>query len=396
MQKLEDEQKLQQEYLKLQQENVNKKLEDELKLQQEYLNKKYEVLQANVSSGSRASGRRSERSSSSKVQAWLESNADQTKLNERSIQELRTSGDVHDAHGVSYLSARERRQQPTVHLKTPKQLNHSNTKNVNSQYNTDINDYFSTSLQKTHHIDHQEQMHTQYAPPQAYPQQGQPTEVQQLMTRSLFSRDLPHFSGRAEEWPLFVSTYDRTTKMCGITEDENIIRLQRALKGKALESVQHRLMFPSSASMVIDTLRMLYGRPEAIIFSLIDKIRSDSPPKAEKLSSMVDFAVSVQNLHAIMLASGLTVHLTNPMLVQELVDKLPATFKLDWAKYIHNTSANEVSLTTFEMWLSEIAKAVSRVSHVSFPPSNTANPIRHNRMLVHSVQGKSCPVCLTN
>lgn len=89
------------------------------------------------------------------------------------------------------------------------------------------------------------------------------------------AKDLPSFTGKAEEWPLFISSYETSTGLCGSSDGENLVRLQRCLKGKALEAV--RLLLPTMVSEVIKTLKVLFGRPEVIIHVMLQKIRSEPP-----------------------------------------------------------------------------------------------------------------------
>lgn len=45
----------------------------------------------------------------------------------------------------------------------------------------------------------------------------------QRTARQSMSRDLPSFSGRPEEWPIFVSNFERTKQVCGLSNDENAV-----------------------------------------------------------------------------------------------------------------------------------------------------------------------------
>lgn len=111
-----------------------------------------------------------------------------------------------------------------------------------------------------------------------------PSQIQ-LAARQAVSKDLPPFSGNPEDWPIFVSTFESTTAMCGYSDEENMIRLQKCLKGKAYEAVKSCLMHPTNVTNVMKTLRVLYGQPEAIIHSLIGKINAISPIKEDKLEA---------------------------------------------------------------------------------------------------------------
>lgn len=134
-------------------------------------------------------------------------------------------------------------------------------------------------------------------------------------------------------------------------------------------------MLPELLPEIIETLRNRFGRPEMIINSLLQKIRSDPAPKAEKLETLISFAQSVRNLCCVITASGLNDHLRNPMLIQELVNKLPAQTKLDWS--IYRSNLGDVNLKTFEIWLSNISRAVSAVTfNMTTTNSSDAKPDR--------------------
>lgn len=181
--------------------------------------------------------------------------------------------------------------------------------------------------------------------------------AEQIAARQVMPKDLPVFTGKPEEWPLFMNALENSSRICGFNDDENLIRLQRCLKGKALEAVRFRLMYPQQVPSVIDTLRMLFGKPDKIISSLLSQVRSEPAPKADKLDTLITFALAVQNICAIMEANHLQNHINNPCLLQELVDKLPPMLKLNWS--IHKQGLGDVNLTHFSSWLFNLAQAAS-------------------------------------
>ncbi|XP_055591192.1 uncharacterized protein LOC129743240 [Uranotaenia lowii] len=206
----------------------------------------------------------------------------------------------------------------------------------------------------------------------------------QLAARHAVTKELPTFSGNPEEWPLFISTYESSTRMCGFSDEENLLRLQRSLKGRALETVRSRLLHPAGLAGVIRTLKTLYGRPEVIVHSLVCKIREMPSPKTEKLGTLIDFGVAVQNMCATIVASGLNEHLCNVALLQELVERLPSTVKLDWAK--HRSTLQAVTLDDFSKWLEilvEAACVVTIPSTISAYASKPEKRIRKEEVHVH-------------
>lgn len=243
---------------------------------------------------------------------------------------------------------------------------------------------------------------------QPQPVQTRVLTATQVSARHVISKELPSFSGNPEEWPLFISSYENSTRTCGFSDDENLIRLHKCLKGKALEAVRFKLLLPSAVNDVVNTLRLLYGRPEIIISTLIQRVRNEPGPKIEKLDTLIPFALSVQNLCATIEISGIAAHMQNPMLIQELVDKLPAQLKLSWALHAQMV-AGGATLNTLGNWLFEIAQAANTVTSPFAQSSigseqkykkttekgfvNTHNEGRRISSTKEGQIDRNCPVC---
>ncbi|XP_055590353.1 uncharacterized protein LOC129742478 [Uranotaenia lowii] len=210
----------------------------------------------------------------------------------------------------------------------------------------------------------------------------------QIAARQVMSKDLPLFWGSPEEWPIFYSHYKMTTEACGYTDVENLARLQRSLKGIALDSVRSRLLIPSSVGSIIKSLKMLFGKPELIIYSLIKKVRETPPPKPERLDMLIMFGMAVVNMCDHMVATEQSDHLSNPILLQELIEKLPVANKTDWVRY--RSSLPSVNLKDFGRFMERtIHEASSVVLHV-LPQSrkSTAEWMQRDRSYVN-FHGKS-------
>ncbi|XP_053686572.1 uncharacterized protein LOC128736119 [Sabethes cyaneus] len=182
----------------------------------------------------------------------------------------------------------------------------------------------------------------------------------QLAARQVMPRDLPQFSGNPADWPVFISSFTNSTLACGYTSTENLCRLQRSLKGAAYDAVQSRLLLPESVPQVMDTLYLLYGRPELLIHALLDKVRSVPAPKVDKLETLIDFGMAVQCLCDHLEAAGQLAHLSNPSLLMELVGKLPAHVKMEWGYFLRDYP--EVNLKTFSEFMSNVVISASKVT----------------------------------
>lgn len=93
---------------------------------------------------------------------------------------------------------------------------------------------------------------------------------------------------------------------------------------------------------------------------LLSKVRKAPPPKADKLASFIQFGVVVQQLADHLEATDLTMHLMNPMLIQELTEKLPASTQLEWVRY--RRKAKVVTLRTLADFLSRIVRDASEIT----------------------------------
>ncbi|XP_062702635.1 uncharacterized protein LOC134285592 [Aedes albopictus] len=195
---------------------------------------------------------------------------------------------------------------------------------------------------------------------------------QQIAARHVVPKELPEFTGDPIDWPLFVSSYTNSTRMCGYTDDENLMRLQRCLKGNAKEAVRGHLYHPSSVPQVMATLETLFGRPELIVKCLMNKVHATPAPKAEKLESLISFGLVVQNLCSQLRSMGMDAHLSNPTLLQELVEKLPANIKLDWALYQRQVPV--VDLNAFGTYMTTIVSAASNVTFYTEPLRKQEKP----------------------
>ncbi|XP_055585502.1 uncharacterized protein LOC129738342 [Uranotaenia lowii] len=228
--------------------------------------------------------------------------------------------------------------------------------------------------------------------------QTRPSKAQ-LTARNGINRRLPPFSGKPEEWPLFLSSYTSSTEACGYNNIENLVRLQESLTGPALENVRGLLLYPKSVPKVIKKLRKLYGRPEILLQHYIDKVRKLESPKAEKLTTYIPFGNAVEQLCSHLEASGLYAHLINPTLIQDLVNKLPAINKREWVRYKRRKST--VNLRTFAKFISKIVSEICETNVDVESVLDSQKPRTKERVVfTHSVEErqtltaqKPCKAC---
>lgn len=159
---------------------------------------------------------------------------------------------------------------------------------------------------------------------------------------------------------MFISSYEQSTISCGYSNAENLVRLQRCLTGRARDAVRSRLLLPASVPQVMNTLRTLYGRPELLIRSLLETIRNTPGPRYDRPESILEFGLTVQNFVDHLQAAQQADHLSNPMLMQELVEKLPGPMRMDWATF--KSQRLRVTVLTFGEFMEKLVRAASEVS----------------------------------
>jgi Pao retrotransposon peptidase/Protein of unknown function (DUF1759)/Family of unknown function (DUF5641)/Integrase zinc binding domain len=210
------------------------------------------------------------------------------------------------------------------------------------------------------------------------------TTSNRMMARQLQGRDLPHFSGRPEDWPAFIAAYNTSTANCQFNNAENLTRLQRCLKGEASRSVQCLLIEPEGVPHALQKLEMRFGRPVVIIESLIQKVRDVPSVKSDRPETFIDFGVSVDNLVAMIKALKKPEHLANPTLIHELTKKLPPMTQIDW---MQTQTSDCPTLEEFSTWVSKYTDAACKL----YPPKQiTPESSKHDRKQIRKPHERVC------
>lgn len=141
-------------------------------------------------------------------------------------------------------------------------------------------------------------------------------------------KDLPKLTGDPLEWPVFIASFESSTKVYNIQNSENLIRLQSCLRGDALEAVKGTLIFPEKVPDAIKRLKLLFGRPEYIINKIQPRIMDFSNPKIDKFNTIIEYATYVESMVLTMQQAKMSAHLQNPSLLLTMVQKLPTQMQL--------------------------------------------------------------------
>jgi len=190
------------------------------------------------------------------------------------------------------------------------------------------------------------------------------------------TKELPKFTGRAEDWPIFEEDFHRTTLEGGYSNSDNISRLRKSLGGDAVKYVHSLMVSPDNVPQIIQDLKERYGQPEHIIRAMIEKVRKLAPFKTDQLEALIEFGSAVRNLTATVKMLQKPEHLCNPQLQKELEDKLPPSLTMQWLRWISGSGSRRKDIDHFSQWISE---EVSLACQVCPPTTNREEKVNQDR-----------------
>ncbi|KAG5874031.1 hypothetical protein JTB14_032007 [Gonioctena quinquepunctata] len=151
---------------------------------------------------------------------------------------------------------------------------------------------------------------------------------EKIFRRHSVENDFPIFDGRCEDWPTFIYSSKRISELCEYTDEEAMIKLKKCLRGEVRSTVAGRLISPQNLHQVIETLKMRFGKPEQIIETLLMKVKSISVVKENDMENLISLSSHISNVVSTIQSLNYESHVQNPMILKEIVQKLPDMLKL--------------------------------------------------------------------
>lgn len=225
-----------------------------------------------------------------------------------------------------------------------------------------------------------------------------------------FIQALPKYYGEVRDWAYFESVYDSTTIQGKYSELENVNRLREALQPPASDMVRSLIMFPKSASAIMDELRDAYGRPELLNVALMnDVLKIRNSFGSEDTEQLRTLSLAVRNYVASMEAIGKPAQLYNDFAITSLAYKLSHQHQTEWEAQRSPTTIT--SLKTFSDFLLKKVKEIPpslKLSSRALNPqtSRYENDSKRRRVMAHQQaspnpsggesHGSSCLKCEGN
>ncbi|KAM8712018.1 hypothetical protein ACLKA7_012524 [Drosophila subpalustris] len=145
------------------------------------------------------------------------------------------------------------------------------------------------------------------------------------------------------------------------TVQENLLRLQKSLKGEAKDEVAGMLINPANVEHIMGRLEFKYGQTELLIRSQLEKISEIPQIFENSLDKIVPFSSKVANLIIFLETANAAQHLNNPVLLSDLVNKLPIRIRIDWSRYAACIRPYP-NIKNFGDWINHMAMDVSRAT----------------------------------
>uniref|UniRef100_A0A182F473 Uncharacterized protein n=1 Tax=Anopheles albimanus TaxID=7167 RepID=A0A182F473_ANOAL len=123
------------------------------------------------------------------------------------------------------------------------------------------------------------------------------------------------FSGNRSEWPTFISSFNFSTTACGYQPGENRRGSGRSPPPPRVGTEHNKC---TEKTLLLDVL--------------IERVRKAPTHRSYDLDSLISYGELPQTLCAHVQAAGMEDYLRNPMLIAELVEKLPAEYRMQWAR----------------------------------------------------------------
>jgi hypothetical protein len=211
----------------------------------------------------------------------------------------------------------------------------------------------------------------------------------QPMQSVMFKKQLPTFSGKPDEWPMFYSAYEKTAKM--FSEEDNLVRVRNSLEGDAFKMVKPLFVSSRNLESIIKTLSMRFGKPEFILESMMKKTRLLLPVKEDDICSLIEFSTTILNFATTAENLHLETYMLNPQLLNECLSKLPYSLKYRWAEHVNSTSLSSPDMKTFSTWLENQCTILSIYFR---PPEENVERKKTNLRQVFTSSNDSSSKCL--
>lgn len=317
------------------------------------MNSKFQLLEEN-SNISRATSSINSNEIRERTKNWIEEQDESQPVDDQvQSQPVRTANTVQFNEELSQF-----RPKPVLNRRNSESLR---TRRLDPPFSSDPMGNLASGLRSStpaRNVEQPQSMNATFT--NSYPRFGYSRSLSENQIAARLEKEpLPNFFGSISEWAVFYSTYQRTTQRCGYTDEENLGRLVKSLSGDARNLVKGRLTSPNAVKSIIETLYRNYGRPDLVLEELMKNIEKYPNVTEDRIDLLLQLSALVEDLCSTLQCTSMAMHNNNPLLLTNLIRKLPFHLQMGWTIHIGEREAS--TLETFNRWLITMANAASRI-----------------------------------
>lgn len=158
-------------------------------------------------------------------------------------------------------------------------------------------------------------------------------------------RSLPKFYGDVLDWPIFREKFRDTTNKFKISDDSNMTRLEKALRGKARDRVKDMLKNPCFVNEIMEVLETRYGGASNVSAAAMEAVENLRPLRSD-LHNLTEFTLHVSKVHRMYKLAG--IHHLQQGTIKRILMLMPLTQRQLWD--MRNSSVAD-NLEGFVSWL---------------------------------------------
>ncbi|XP_052750081.1 uncharacterized protein LOC128200500 [Galleria mellonella] len=205
--------------------------------------------------------------------------------------------------------------------------------------------------------------------------------------------ELPVFNGSSSEWLPWKMAYEESASQ--LTEQENLARLRRSLKGAAKDAARSLFVGSTTAEEVMKMLAARFGRPGALVTAELNKLRA-LPRLSDNARDVCLFASKVQNVVATIRALNKSHYLYNEEIVRNVTEKMPSVLRFKYYDFANDQPEGQPDLITLSQFLQRTATRCGNFAPAEEIPSEDRRELCFRCLKVrrfrHACKSKRCGV----
>uniref|UniRef100_A0A5S6R5R3 CCHC-type domain-containing protein n=1 Tax=Trichuris muris TaxID=70415 RepID=A0A5S6R5R3_TRIMR len=200
-----------------------------------------------------------------------------------------------------------------------------------------------------------------------------------LLASRLPKMEIPKFSGRARDWPMFITSFRQSVHDVLDSDADRLNILRELLSDGVKGSVSKYLYHPKCYQELLCVLERRYGNPQKIVHACLKSIEALPTWKDFDLPGLRRFSNELQGIVATLSLGDHCAELESAGNLMAVVKRMPERLRDDWGRHVvEHYSRQRPSLCDLSDWLETRTEAAEMVSDESDDEAR-AKPVHAGR-----------------